>query len=133
MGSVSPRTGTPIVALTFTLAGALILLLTNRISLALNIAVYALVLLYFLHSLALLLLPRLNPEIYRSVTSPIPLAVQRIAAVLSMLAMAALLTQMSWETIELLLFWSTIGAVIYWIAHRGTARRKEDAEESELA
>jgi amino acid transporter len=68
---VSPRTGTPIVALTFTLAGALVLLLTNQIALALDIAVYALLLLYFLHSLALLLLPRWNPDLYRSVTVPV--------------------------------------------------------------
>ena len=41
---------------------------------------YALVLLYFLHSLALLLLPRWNPQLFREVTVPIPLIVQRITA-----------------------------------------------------
>jgi len=133
LGSVSARTGTPIVGLTITIAGALVLLLTNQISLALNIAVFALVLLYFLHSLALLLLPRLNPELYRSVKVPIPLPVQRVAAVLSMLAMAGLLTQMSWPTIRLLLFWSVIGLILYGIANRRTPGRKENAEEAKLA
>ncbi len=133
LGSISPRTGTPIVGLTITLAGALILLLTNQISLALNIAVFALVLLYFLHSLALLLLPRLNPELFRSVTVPIPIAVQRIAAVVSMLAMGALLTQMSLPTIGLLVFWAVVGAIIYAVANRGTPRRKKYAEETKLS
>jgi len=136
LGLVSPRTGTPIVGLTLTLAGALVLLLTNQIALALNIAVYALVLLYFLHSLALPLLPRWNPELFRQVTVAIPLTLQRVAAVLSMMAMVALLTQITWPSVRLLLFWAAIGALLYLasrrVAHRGTARRVEDAEEAKL-
>lgn len=130
LGFVSPRTATPIVGLTVTLAGALTLLLTRQIGLALNIAVFALVLLYFLHSLALLALPRRNPELYRSVTAAIPLALQRVAAVTSMLAMAALLTQMSLPTIGLLLFWAVIGAVLYAVAHGRASRRKEHSQQA---
>lgn len=129
LGSVSPRTGTPIVGLTVTLAGALTLLLTNQIGLALNIAVFALVLLYFLHSLALLLLPRRNPELFRSVTAPIPLGLQRVAAVTSMITMAALLTQMSLATLGLLLFWAAIGTVLYAVSHRRASGRKEHSDQ----
>ncbi|HEX7419928.1 MAG TPA: APC family permease [Thermoanaerobaculia bacterium] len=132
LGRVSPRTGTPIIGLTITCAGALALLLTNQISLALNIAVYALVLLYFIHSLALLLLPRLNRPLFDSVTVAIPLGVQRAMAVLSMLSMAALLTLLTLPTIELLVGWSAVGAVLYfasrWIADRGTSGGIEHAE-----
>ena len=135
IGAVSPRTGTPIVGLTITLAGALALLLTKRIGLALNIAVYALVLLYLLHSVALLLLPRWNPALYAQVTVKVPM--QRTLAVLSIVCMAALLTQISWDAIKLLLFWSAIGIVLYawsrWIANRGTAGGIEHAEETKLA
>lgn len=123
LGRVSPRTGTPIIGLTITAAGALTLLLTNQISLALNIAVYALVLLYFIHSLALLLLPRLNRPLFESVTVAIPLSVQRVMAVLSMLSMAALLALLTLPTIELLLGWSAVGAVLY-IASRRIANRR---------
>ena len=137
IGAVSARTGTPIVGLTFTLAGALALLLTNRIGLALNIAVYALVLLYLLHSLALLLLPRMNPRLFAQVTVAIPLTLQRVLAVVSILCMAALLSQISLGTIRLLLFWSAIGIVLYiWsrrVADRGAAGGIEHAEESKLA
>jgi len=105
----------------------------NQIGLALNIAVYALVLLYFLHSLALLLLPRLNPELYRSVTAPIPVPLQRVAAVVSMIFMTALLTQMTLPTIGLLLFWAAVGVVIYAVAHGRTARRIKHADETKLA
>lgn len=128
LGRVSPRTGTPIVGLTVTLAGALALLLTNQIALALNIAVHALVLLYLIHSLTLLALPRRNPTLYETITVAIPSPLQRAAAVISMLAMAALLTQMSLPTLGLLLFWAAIGVVLYVVAHRRTSRGVEHSE-----
>ena len=136
LGSISSRTSTPVVGLTLTLAGALLLLLTNQIALALNIAVYALVLLYFLHSLALLLLPRMNPRLYAEVTVHVPLWLQRACAILSMIAMAFLLTQITLPTIELLLFWSAVGAVLFAIsrrvAHGRTSSGIEDAEEAKV-
>ncbi|HEX3108996.1 MAG TPA: APC family permease [Thermoanaerobaculia bacterium] len=137
IGSVSPRTSTPIAGLTLTLAGALALLLTNQIGLALNIAVYALVLLYLLHSVALLLLPRLNPELFALVTVSLPLWLQRALAILSIVSMAALMIQISVPAIELLLFWTAIGAALYlWsrrVANRRAAGGIEHAEETELA
>jgi amino acid transporter len=126
IGAVSARTGTPITGLTITLGGALALLLTKHIGLALNIAVFALVLLYLLHSVALLLLPRLNPKLFSEVTVTLPLPLQRLLAVLSILCMAALLTQISWPAVELLLFWSAIGGVLYaWSALKSKAERLE--------
>ena len=115
VGRVSGRTGTPIIGLTITLAVALALLISGRISVALNIAVFALVVLYFLHSLAFLLLPRLNPELFASVTVRIPLSVQRITAVLSMAAMAVLIVQLARDRATMILagFWTLIGAVLY--------------------
>ncbi len=137
IGAISPRSGTPIAGLTLTLGGALVLLLTKRIGLALDIAVYALVLLYLLHSVALLLLPRRNPTLFREVTVPVSLPLQRALALLSILCMAALLTQISIAVIELLLFWSAIGALLYFwsrrIANGGAAGGVEDAEKPKLA
>jgi APA family basic amino acid/polyamine antiporter len=115
IGRVSARTGTPIVGLTITLVAALILLLSGEISLALNIAVFALVILYLLHSIALLLLPRRNPELFAQVTVGVPLWLQRAMAVLSIAAMAALLTQLTLPTVKLLLFWAAVGALLYAI------------------
>jgi len=132
IGRVSERTGTPIVGLTITLAAALILLLSGQISLALNIAVFALVILYLLHSVALLLLPRLNPELFAQVTVRIPLWLQRAMAILSIVAMAAILTQLTLPTVQLLAFWAGVGALLYAsgrIAHRRTAGGVEHAEE----
>jgi basic amino acid/polyamine antiporter, APA family len=118
LGRVSRVTGTPIIGLTITAAGALLLLVTNQISLALNIAVYALVILYFIHSLALLMLPKMNRDLYESVTVGIPLSVQRIMALLSMISMVALLTLMTLPTIELLVFWTAVGALLYAVSRR---------------
>ncbi len=113
IGRVSEKTGTPIIGLTITTAVALLLLISEQISLALNIAVFALVVLYFIHSFALVVLPRTNRELFESVTVPIPLSGQRVAAVLSMLAMAALIVQTSLPTLQLALFWTVVGALLY--------------------
>ena len=133
IGRISPRTGTPIAGLSVTLLAALALLVSGQVSLALNIAVFALVVLYFIHSFALLALPRANPELYRSATLSLPRWIQQLAAVVSMLVMGALvilqvtsdisvlrhltfrqrLEQASLTTIELVLFWSAIGVVLY--------------------
>jgi len=113
------------------------LLVTNEIGLALSVAIYALVLLYLLHSLALLLLPRWNPGLFHEVTVSIPLWLQRVAGVVSILFMATMLSQISLFAIELLLFWAAIGLIFYaWsrrVANRGTAGGIEHAEESKLA
>jgi basic amino acid/polyamine antiporter, APA family len=142
IGQVSRKTGTPVIGLTMTLAAALLLVITKQISLALNIAVFALVVLYFIHSFALLNLPRANPELFRSVTVNIPLRVQQGMAVLSMAAMALFIglqihhdlraPRESLTTIELTLFWSAIGLALYALRRRvadgGTARRPEHAQ-----
>ncbi len=135
LGRVSPRTGTPVIGLTLTAAAALVLLVSGQISLALNIAVFALVVLYFLHSLALLVLPWANRELFQSVTVHIPLAVQRIAAVLSMIAMGGIifLQLTSVATVELALIWSAVGILMYVVANRRASRRIENAKEAKLA
>jgi amino acid transporter len=143
IGAINGRTGTPVIGLTVTLIVALLLLVSGQVSLALNIAVFALVVLYFLHSLALLVLPRANPALFASVTLRLPLRVQQLAAVLSMMAMGGLIAlqlrddagvlrrltfrerigQASLTTIELVLFWGAAGALLYLIALRSRRRR----------
>ena len=135
LGSVWPRTGTPVVGLTMTTAAALILLLSGEVGLALNIAVFALVVLYFLHSYAFFVLPRRNRELFDSVTVRIPLWIQRVSAIVSMIAMGGIvvLQLTSLATVELAAVWAAIGALIYAVANRGASRRIEDAEETKLA
>jgi amino acid transporter len=143
IGGIAKGTGTPVVGLTLTLIVTLLLLISGQVSLALNIAVFALVVLYFLHSLALLVLPRANPSLYASVTIPLPLWVQQLSAVISLLLMGTLIVvqlagdvdvlrrlsfrerieHASLTTIELVVFWGAIGAVLYVIA----ARRRRDS------
>jgi len=147
LGAISPRTGTPVVALTVTLIGALLLLLSGQVSLALNIAVFALVVLYVLHSVALIMLPITNRELYDSVTLPMSRGMQLLAALLSIVSMGTLIVLQlandfgvlsrrsfperirggSLTTIELMLFWAAIGAVLYALA----VRRKRNAQRSD--
>jgi MYXO-CTERM domain-containing protein len=132
------RTGTPVFGLALTFAIAAALVLSGQVALALNIAVFALVALYLLHSVALLLLPRWNPELFATVEAPIPLWVQRVAGMLSIVSMAGLLAiQLTADvallrtttlreraathrltTIELAGAWGLLGLALYGAARR---------------
>jgi amino acid transporter len=133
LGAVNERTGTPINGLALTLAASSLLLVAGQVSLALNIAVFALVILYGLHSLIFLLLPRRNPKISAEVTIGVPRWIQIASAAISVVAMAGLsLVQIyqdvralgstslgervrtqSLTTVELALLWGMIGALLY--------------------
>lgn len=136
LGAINSRTATPVRALTLSVAACLLLLLRKDISLALNIAVFALVLLYLLHSLTFLILPRRNPQLYGEIKIGIPVWLQRGAAVLSVLSMGLLIVvqvaqdahtlrtqslgeriaKHSLTSLELALVWSFIGAALYVFA-----------------
>jgi amino acid transporter len=149
IGSVHPRTATPIRALTLTLLACLALLVSQQMSLALNIAVFALMLLYCLHSLAFLLLAKWNPGLWREVSVNIPAWLQRTGAALSLAAMGFLIalevaqdtqtlrtqtfreriTNHSLTSLELVLAWGLMGAALYayarWSAPPHGARALE--------
>jgi len=136
LGSVNRRTATPVVALTLNLIACLVLLVSRQLALALNIAVFALVLLYFLHSLAFLLLPRFNPDLNRQITISMPVWLQKAAAWISVLSMGGLILVMisrdlrtlqstslserisahSLTSVELAIVWSAVGVGLYGLA-----------------
>jgi amino acid transporter len=141
LGAIHARTGTPVLGLSASLGCALLLLVSGQISLALNIAVFALVLLYMLHGLALLLLPRLAPDLFACVSSAIPLSWQRVSAVLSLVSMGSLaavqiaddvrvlgrlsfaerVSRQSLTTLELCAMWAALGAFVYALERRRAA------------
>lgn len=146
LGRVSPRTGTPIGGLTATWMAASLLVLSGQLSLALNVAVFCLVILYFIHSLALLLLPRLAPDLAAQVNVRISPAWQRSAAIFSLVTMGGLillqvvqdvgvlrtstlaerLSGQSLTSLELAVTWGLIGVVLYMVERsraRSTAAR----------
>ena len=136
LGFVSSKTATPIVSLTLNLVACLILVISRQLSLALNIAVFALVLLYCLHSFAFLLLPRLNPKLYREISLTIPRWLMTVAALVSVLSMGVLIgvqvvqdvqtletqslreriAQHSLTSLELAVFWAAVAALLYAFA-----------------
>jgi amino acid transporter len=146
LGSIAPATGTPIIGLTLTLAASSLLLISGQISLALNVAVFALVLLYFIHSFALLVLPRANPRLFESVTVRLAPRVRRSAAVISLLAMGGLIvlqivedadtlrrlsfaqriSQHALTTLELCAMWAAVGLAIYALGRRRGSRERYD-------
>ena len=138
IGFVNPRTATPIRGLTLTLVACIALLVSNQLSLALNIAVFALIVLYFLHSLTFLLLPRWNPKLYSEITVSIPRSILVGSAVLSVIAMGGMIavqviqdletlaTQSlrervanhSLTSLELAIAWGLVGAALYAYSRR---------------
>jgi APA family basic amino acid/polyamine antiporter len=140
IGAIYPRTGTPIRGLTLTLVAAIALLVSGQVSLALNIAVFALVILYFLHSLTFLLLERRNPHLHSHIKISLAPSVQRFAAWLSVVAMGGIIAisviqdlqtlaaksfsqriaDHSLTSLELVLAWGVIGLILY--AYRQSRR-----------
>ena len=138
IGAIHPGTGTPVWGLTLTSVAAALLLLSGQLSLALNGSIFALVLLYFLHSFTFLLLPRWNPELMNSVTVSIAPRWQRAAAWLSLIAMGGLLAVLisqdlqtlstqslrqrienhALTSIELVAVWGVIGLGLYGLKRR---------------
>ncbi|MFN2531496.1 MAG: APC family permease [Pyrinomonadaceae bacterium] len=136
LGVVNSKTATPIRGLTLTLLACALLLVSRQLSLALNVAVFALVLLYFLHSVIFLFLPRLNPSLNAEIGVNIPNWLQRGAAIVAVLSMGLLiviqlkldldtlrtqtliqrLQQHSLTSIELVIVWGLVGAALYGFA-----------------
>ena len=125
------------------------MLISGQVSLALNIAVFALVVLYFLHSLTFLLLPSRNPRLYSLIKISLSSSLQRAAALLSVLAMGGIiaiqvvqdlrtlgaqslrqrLVGHSLTSVELALAWGLIGAMLYAYGRR---RGRHEARDDEI-
>ena len=149
LGFISRRTATPVVSLTLNLVACLVLVVSKQLSLALNIAVFALVLLYCLHSLAFLILPRSNPRLYAEIGVSLPRWLMMTAALLSVLSMGVLIAvqvtqdvqtlmtqslreriaQHALTSLELAVLWSTFAALLYlfskWMSGRVSTRARE--------
>src|SRR5215470_8098245 len=146
IGAIHPRTGTPVLGLTLTFVASALLLAGRQISLALTVAIFALVILYFLHSLTFLLLPRRNPSLARLIAVNISPPLRRAAALISLISMGLLISVQVWQdfwtmlgqslwervagekltSVELAIVWGVIGLALYAYARR---RRKSEARD----
>jgi basic amino acid/polyamine antiporter, APA family len=138
IGWIYPRTGTPVPGLSLTFAVSALLLIGRQISLALNVAIFALVILYFLHSLIFLMLPRRNPSLAQSICVNLAPPLQRVAALISLISMGGLIAVQVWQdgqtmldqslqqriesekltSVELAVVWGLIGLALYSYARR---------------
>ena len=136
IGAVNSTTATPIRGLTLTLIACALLLISGQMSLALNVAVAALVCLYFIHSFVFLLLPRLNPQLDAEITLAMPKWLMQLSAIFSVISMGTMnviqllgdidtlktqtlsqrISGQSLTSIELIVVWGIIGFVLYQIA-----------------
>jgi len=136
LGFINPATATPIRGLTLTLICCAILLISGQLSLALNVAVFALVVLYFIHSLVFLFLPRLNPVLANEIKVNLSPRVRQVAAIVSIVSMGVMIviqlrqdvgvlqtlslgeriSKSSLTSIELMLVWGLVGLGVYQLA-----------------
>ena len=136
LGFINPTTATPIRGLTLTLICCAILLISGQLSLALNVAVFALVVLYFIHSLVFLFLPRLNPGLANEIQVNLSLRVRQVAAIVSIVSMGVMIliqlrqdvgvlqtlslseriSRNALTSIELLFVWGLVGLGVYQLA-----------------
>lgn len=149
IGVVNPSTATPIRGLTLTLLACASLLISGQLGLALNVAVAALVSLYFIHSLVFLFLPRLNPLLANEITIGLPKWLLKLAALCSVVSMGILIaiqlrgdidtlrtqslsqriSDHSLTSIELIVVWGLVGIVLYQIARlRSRGKKTPDLE-----
>ena len=146
IGAIHPRTGTPVLGLTLTFAVSALLLIAGQIPLAFNVAVFALVILYFLHSLIFLLLPRRNPSLARLISVKMAPSLQRAAALISLISMGVLMAAQVWQdfqtmlgqslrarvesgkltSVELAVVWGLIGLALYAYARWRRKRAARD-------
>jgi amino acid transporter len=148
LGFINEKTATPIRGLTLTTICCAILLSSGQLALALNVAVFALVVLYFIHSLVFLFLPRLNSVLANEIEISLPLRVQQVAAIVSVVSMGVLIViqlrqdvialqtlslteridQGALTSIELLLVWGLVGLGLYQLARM----QRADPAETEV-
>jgi amino acid transporter len=150
LGFVNPRTATPIRGLTLTLLACIALLVSGQFVLALTIAVFALIVLYFLHSLAFLVLPRWNPELYGEIRLTTPRWILTASALISLVTMGAMIvvqviqdvdvlrTQSlgyriehhTLTSVELMIAWGLIGIALYAITQWREKQTKHTSQPS---
>jgi amino acid transporter len=149
MGRLSSRFGTPVISLGLSYAIAATILLSGQVSLALNIAVFALTLLYFVHTVAFLLVPWTAPSLHASMelrlSRPAHLAVSLLALVslgglivvqvigdvrmLRTTSLASRYHHHALTSVELALAWIAIGALLF-VARRRHQRGRAQAAAS---
>jgi amino acid transporter len=153
LGEVHPVRGTPTAGLVLTFLVPAALLVSGQLSLALNIAVFALLLVYLLHSYALLRLPARNPSLFAQALTGLPRPLQIAAALASLLSVAGLIAvqlaqdlahiqSTSWTErirgrtltcLELCLIWSALGLALYSICSRGRSPRVHSSSSADAA
>ena len=154
IGLINPRTATPVRGLVLTLLACVMLLVSGQFVLALTIAVFALIILYFLHSLVFLLLPRLRPALYRQIDLAMPRWLLTTSAVVSLIAMGSMLLVQTLQdiqtlrtqsltqrianrtltSVELMFAWGAIGVGLYALMRlRGRRPNREIAYEEYVA
>jgi amino acid transporter len=136
IGFVNSKTATPIRGLTLTLLACALLLISGQMSLALNVAVAALICLYFIHSFVFLLLPKLNPQLNAEIKLSMPRWLMQVSAIFSVISMGIMIfiqllgdidtlkTQtfsqriagQSVTSVELIVAWGIVGFVLYQLA-----------------
>lgn len=131
--ALEARRQTPRLGILLTIAIMVVLVLVNQVMLLLIVAVHALIWNYLIHSLALLRMPKLRPDLAREVSISAPPALRSACALVSVLCLGAIIVVIvqgdlstmgaepwierwkagHWTSVELLAFWGGLGALLF--------------------
>ncbi len=113
MVKLNERFRTPHVNLTITTVVALALILTNSLWVMLNIALQAIFILYFFHSLAMVALPFVNKDLWNAARVKLPVPLVVIFGLFSMAFMVYFTAGMIASVINLFVVWFIVGTALY--------------------
>ncbi|MCA1031484.1 APC family permease [Bacillus timonensis] len=110
---VNKRFGTPHIALTVTTAIVLILLWTHTMSFVLTIALQGMFLMYIGHSIALIALPYVRPELFASALYKPSKWLMALCGVVAISVLSFFSYKMILSVLDTLVIWTLVGAVIF--------------------
>lgn len=118
LAKVHKKTGVPALALIINLVLVLVLLWTNTLEFVFTISLQGMFLMYIGHSIALIALPYVRPELYEQAQFKPSKVLMIICGLFSIAVLLFFSYKMLVSVIDILLIWSVVGAVIYFVGKR---------------
>jgi amino acid transporter len=128
MAKLSKRFGTPHFALIINTVLVLILLWTNTMSYVLTIALQGMFLMYIGHSISMIALPYVRPELYEQAQFKPSKALMIIVSGVFSIRVLSYFSYSMISVIDVLLIWTLLGVVIFFLGKRTGKKAQFDYE-----
>lgn len=123
---INPKTHTPVLGLTLTVLIVLFLIWTGTMEFILGFTLQGMFILYMMHSLTMICLPFVNPQLYQSARFRPHPAILVIGGLISVGTLFAFSYAIIMDVWKLLVFWVALGVIIYGSARFAGKREQYD-------